>query len=71
MDTGAVYRGLGPAARSGRPGGSRAEPAVDGRRPTVPSVNDLEAPALAVEPRLAAWRDHLAERHRAPAPAGR
>lgn len=29
--------------------------------PAAPGCNDLEAPALAVEPRLAAWRDALGE----------
>ncbi|HWC36926.1 MAG TPA: 4-(cytidine 5'-diphospho)-2-C-methyl-D-erythritol kinase [Acidimicrobiales bacterium] len=39
--------------------------------PASDGANDLEAPALAVEPRLASWRDALAERTgRVPALAG-
>jgi 4-diphosphocytidyl-2-C-methyl-D-erythritol kinase len=48
MDTGAVYRAWD-------------EMSPDGRRPTPPSTNDLEPAALAVEPRLARWRDRLRE----------
>lgn len=47
VDTGAVYRAWDALARAG--GG----PPADG------SANDLEAAALKVEPRLAAWRAHL------------
>ena len=56
MDTGAVYASwdrLHPSADlpgSTGPHGS----------PPVPGTNDLEEAALATEPRLAAWRDHLA-----------
>ena len=32
-----------------------------GDRTTVAGGNDLEGPALSVEPRLGMWRDHLAE----------
>ena len=59
MDTGAVYAAwdrLHPAdgaEPSGSDGGTPGEP-------PVPGVNDLEAPAVAVEARLAAWRDYLA-----------
>ena len=35
--------------------------------PTATGPNDLEPAALAVEPRLAEWRDRLAAAHRAPA----
>lgn len=66
VDTGAVYRawdalaGEGaPVARSSeRVAGAHAE-ADD--RSDCPGLNDLTAPALAVEPRLARWRDAFAE----------
>jgi 4-diphosphocytidyl-2-C-methyl-D-erythritol kinase len=59
MDTGAVYASwdrLHPSVHTSVSGGS------DGGRPDHPlvaGVNDLEEAALATEPRLAAWRDHL------------
>jgi len=72
MDTGAVYAAwdalrsgstsVGAAAdgSAGTAGaaGTGPKPGLTGS-PTA-GVNDLEAPAVAVEPRLGAWRDHLA-----------
>lgn len=66
VDTGAVYRAWDRLHGHGvqvsdtvPPGGS--VPAVGQRRPGDSSSNDLEAPALVVEPRLAAWRSYLGE----------
>ena len=62
MDTGAVYaswdrlHASDGAHRSGSTGSDGRPP----DHPLVPGVNDLEDAALAIEPRLAAWRDHLA-----------
>jgi 4-diphosphocytidyl-2-C-methyl-D-erythritol kinase len=54
MDTGAVYAawddlGTGPAG-----------PGAGGPGAGASGVNDLEVPALTVDPRLERWRDHLA-----------
>jgi len=49
VNTAAVYRAWDELGRTERAGGGRA------------GTNDLEAPALIVEPRLAAWRDRFAE----------
>jgi 4-diphosphocytidyl-2-C-methyl-D-erythritol kinase len=57
VDTGAVYRAWDRLAEQG--GITPSE--VRGRSSTGAVVNDLEAPALVVEPRLAAWRSHLHE----------
>jgi 4-diphosphocytidyl-2-C-methyl-D-erythritol kinase len=63
VDTGAVYTawdGLHPSgARSGPLGSSTGGRTVSDA-PPEPGVNDLEEAAVQVEPRLAAWRDHLA-----------
>ncbi|HEY5097136.1 MAG TPA: 4-(cytidine 5'-diphospho)-2-C-methyl-D-erythritol kinase [Acidimicrobiales bacterium] len=56
MDTRAVY-----AAWDRRhPRGGRPDPGPAAGVSGPEGVNDLEAPALDVEPRLGAWRDHLA-----------
>ncbi len=55
MDTRAVYAAWDRLPGPGRPTGSSS-----GSR--EPGVNDLEIPALSVEPRLGAWRDQLAGR---------
>jgi 4-diphosphocytidyl-2-C-methyl-D-erythritol kinase len=52
MDTAAVYRAWDGGVGEGRPDPS------DGL--VEPGGNDLEGPALQVEPRLGVWRDHLA-----------
>jgi 4-diphosphocytidyl-2-C-methyl-D-erythritol kinase len=52
MDTGAVYRAWDGGVDEGRPERS------DG--PVAPEGNDLEGPALEVEPRLGIWRDRVA-----------
>lgn len=49
VNTAAVYRAWDELGRTGRAGDGRA------------GTNDLEAAALVVEPRLAGWRDRLAE----------
>ena len=63
MDTGAVYAAwdrLHPAG--GGSGASGRSGASGGPSDALPErgVNDLEEAAIDVEPRLAAWRDHLA-----------
>ncbi|HVX21058.1 MAG TPA: 4-(cytidine 5'-diphospho)-2-C-methyl-D-erythritol kinase [Acidimicrobiales bacterium] len=63
VDTAAVYRAWDRmAADTGRAGGpvGRAESPAGGGALSEP-VNDLTAAALAVEPRLARWRDRLGE----------
>jgi 4-diphosphocytidyl-2-C-methyl-D-erythritol kinase len=55
MDTGAVYAAWDEIG-AGTAGGSTGVTGVT----EVTGGNDLEAPALAVDPRLGAWRDHLA-----------
>lgn len=52
MDTRSVYAAWDRLRAPGRPTGSGG--------PAEAGDNDLEAPALSVEPRLGAWRDHLA-----------
>lgn len=65
MDTPAVYgawdrlHGHGQGVGSGESEAVSAARAGDGTM--VSKGNDLEGPALAVEPRLGVWRDHLAE----------
>jgi 4-diphosphocytidyl-2-C-methyl-D-erythritol kinase len=56
MDTRAVYRAWDRL----HPAGGRPEPAAAAGVSVPPGVNDLEDAALDVEPRLGAWRDHLA-----------
>ncbi len=55
MDTAEVYAAWDRL----HPTGSATGASSDGPAPA--GVNDLEGAAVAVEPRLAAWRDHLAE----------
>jgi 4-diphosphocytidyl-2-C-methyl-D-erythritol kinase len=56
VDTGAVYRSWDTMVERGE-----LKPSDASRSPVPgPAGNDLEAPALAVEPRLASWRAHLA-----------
>jgi 4-diphosphocytidyl-2-C-methyl-D-erythritol kinase len=55
MDTGAVYAAWDRLHPTGEGSGSPSD------RPSPAGANDLEAAAVAVEPRLAAWRDHLAD----------
>jgi len=55
METGAVYAAWDRMHPRGHPDPDPAAVAS-----SVEGVNDLEAPALDVEPRLRAWRDHLA-----------
>ncbi len=57
VDTGAVYRAWDHLVERGEVAlfeGSRSSS-------TGPAVNDLEAPALMVEPRLAFWRRRMSE----------
>jgi 4-diphosphocytidyl-2-C-methyl-D-erythritol kinase len=55
VDTGAVYRAWDHLVERGE-----LEPSDGSRSPATGSpVNDLEAPALAVEPRLGRWRTHV------------
>jgi len=56
MDTRAVYAAWDRLHAEGPLAGS-----MEGG-PGEPGVNDLELPALSIEPRLGAWRDHLAGR---------
>lgn len=57
VDTGAVYRAWDRLAEQGE----TAPSAVPGRSSPESAVNDLEVPALVVEPRLVGWRNHLHE----------
>ncbi|HEX4246134.1 MAG TPA: 4-(cytidine 5'-diphospho)-2-C-methyl-D-erythritol kinase [Acidimicrobiales bacterium] len=56
VDTAAVYRAWDELASAGRVEGRVGVGTHDGAR-----TNDLEAAALEVEPRLAAWRDRFAQ----------
>jgi 4-diphosphocytidyl-2-C-methyl-D-erythritol kinase len=57
MDTAAVYSAWDRLHRRDGP----PEPGPEAGVSVPEGVNDLEAPALDVEPRLGAWRDHLAQ----------
>ncbi len=61
MDTRAVYAAWDRLHPEGRLPGPEPEAraAPPGRRPAPPGVNDLETPAVSVDPRLGRWRDHL------------
>jgi 4-diphosphocytidyl-2-C-methyl-D-erythritol kinase len=63
VDTGAVYAAwdrLHPSDGGSHSAGSRGPAWRRSDGPPVRGVNDLEEAAVAVEPRLAVWRDHLA-----------